>query len=95
MITNNTCPHCGAEQDTRDPALYYLCDSVKGMPDIRTLKCLKRQVAQQAAEIERLRGALSDILFGWHYIRLTHGDLSGVDWDGCQNNAVAALKKVK
>jgi len=65
------------------------------MPDHRTLKCFKTQVAHQAAEIERLRGALSDILFGWHYIRLTHGDLSGVDWDGCQNNAVAALKKVK
>jgi hypothetical protein len=61
-MTTDTCPHCGAEQDTRYPDLYYLCDSVKGMPDIRTLKCLKRQVAQQAAEIERLRGTLQYLI---------------------------------
>jgi hypothetical protein len=54
MTTNDTCPHCGAETDTLQPNLYYLCGSIKGMPEHQTLKCLKTQVAQQAAEIDRL-----------------------------------------
>jgi hypothetical protein len=57
-----TCPHCGAEQDARYPDLYYQCDTFKGMPEHQTLKCLKGQVAQQAAEIERLRGTLQYLI---------------------------------
>jgi len=60
MTPNDTCPHCGAEQDTFHSNLYYLCGSIKGMPEHRTLKCFKTQVAHQAAEIERLKQAVLD-----------------------------------
>ena len=45
----------------------------------------------QAAEIERLRGALEDMHAGWRYIRRHHGDLPGVGWDRCDIAARAAL----
>jgi len=62
MSNTDTCPHCGAEQDTFHSNLYYLCGSIKGMPEHRTLKCFKTQVAHQAAEIERLKGTLQYLI---------------------------------
>ena len=44
---------------------------------------------------ENLVEALSDMLSGWQYIRLTHGDLPGVGWDRAQHKAVRALAKAR
>jgi hypothetical protein len=69
-MTNETCPHCGAEQDTLQPNLYYLCGSIKGMPEHRTLKCFKTQVAHQAAEIERLQADNKYLKVSLHKVEL-------------------------
>ena len=37
MNEETKCPHCGAEQDTLQPNLYYLCGSIKGMPVVSDL----------------------------------------------------------
>ena len=88
-MTAQTCPHCGAVQSDLqyDEGLDWGDDRIE-----ESSTCLRNQIAAQAAEIEILRSALTDMLAGWHYIRLTHGDLSGVNWDIYQNNAIAALK---
>lgn len=44
-----------------------------------------------AHERNALKSALTDMLAGWKYIRLTHGDLYGVGWNRCQDAAETAL----
>ena len=39
--------------------------------------------------------ALEDMLSGWDYIRMEHGDLPGVGWDRCEDAARAALAKAR
>jgi len=39
--------------------------------------------------------ALADMLAGWQYIRMYHGDLYGVGWDRAESAAVAALAKAE
>ena len=45
-----------------------------------------------AAEVERLREALTDMLTGWRYIRETYGDLAGIGWDRAESKAQEALE---
>ena len=71
-MSNETCPHCGAEgKELRNIFRYeirYDCGSIKRMkPDVepvfrfRTANyCYKRQLATQAAEIERLKQEMSE-----------------------------------
>jgi hypothetical protein len=53
MTTNETCPHCGAKKNALGN--FYKClTSINGsLP--RNAGCYQRQIAAQAAEIERLR----------------------------------------
>jgi hypothetical protein len=64
MSANETCPHCGAEQTmTFKNGTAYECGTF-AFADGRigeTSTCLRKQVAAQAAEIERLRKELSQI----------------------------------
>ena len=50
---------------------------------------LRAQLAERDAA--GVREALADMLAGWRYIRLHHGDLNGVGWDRAQFAAEAAL----
>ena len=81
--SNAACPNC-KQVGTKHGV--YLCESYG---DYQSDKC---RVICLTRENEQLRDALTDMLSGWHYIRLTHGDLSGVNWELYQNNAVAALR---
>ena len=54
MTTNETCPHCGAEIQTAGDE-YYLCWTNIKYPWHRDECCYERQLATQAAEIERLK----------------------------------------
>jgi hypothetical protein len=49
------------------------------------------EVIALRAENERLRGALTDMLSGWRYIRETYGDLTGIGWDRAEQKARNAL----
>jgi len=49
----------------------------------------------QSAAMPDLVEALRDMLSGWVYIRHSHGDLYGVDWDRSQEKAVKALAAVE
>ena len=69
MTTNETCPHCGAEavRLMRNGEKYskgYACGwriGVEKNASIeRSAKCYERQLAAQAAEIERLKQAVLD-----------------------------------
>lgn len=50
------------------------------------------EVDRLRAEVERLRGALTDMLSGWRYIRETYGDLAGIGWDRAEQKARNALE---
>lgn len=39
--------------------------------------------------------ALKDILSGWKYIRMAHGDLPGVGWNRAQKAAESAISKAE
>jgi hypothetical protein len=100
-MTASACPHCGAERDDSSVGdlISFSCGTVFDTDECVTFQrsddCYERQIAAQAAKIEILRSALTDMLSCWHYIRQTHGDLCGVVWDIYQNNATSALKEVK
>ena len=71
MTTQQTCPHCGAEtiKQTKD-ARWHECGTVIWLADILRVDsevhattgeaCYQRQLAAQAAEIERLKQAVLD-----------------------------------
>lgn len=50
------------------------------------------EVDRLRADNERLRGALTDMLAGWRYIRETYGDLAGIGWDRAEQKAQEALE---
>ena len=69
-MTAQTCPHCGADGyfNVRDADWRYGCHSscnADGSEFYTAEDCYKRQLAQQAAEIERLRSALDK--YGSHH----------------------------
>ena len=94
-----TCPHCGARRTvTADKKrMHFECDTIyfRANSYERGYSCFERQLDAQAAEIERLRGALTDMLEGWRFIYEEHGYLYGVGGERCENNAIAALKRKK
>jgi len=49
-MNNETCPHCGADADYK-----YKCGTDKYDPILRGVYCYIREIAQKAAEIERLK----------------------------------------
>lgn len=42
-----------------------------------------------------LLDALADMQAGWRYIRAFHGDLAGVGWDRCEDNATKSIAKAR
>jgi hypothetical protein len=88
-MSNETCPYCGAEMDYENPArVEFKCNSAKYRDGlfVRDFDCYERQLAAQAAEIERLRKALSLI-----YIYAKDDANS----EYCSDTAFDALKEVK
>jgi hypothetical protein len=65
MNTNETCPHCGADIAYHSISNYsrYKCGALvwgDGSTAYAECECLKRQIKQQAAEIEKLKQAIQD-----------------------------------
>jgi len=64
MTTNETCPHCGAERkrSARKSVVEFECGAVcfKDGTYVRDWVCYERQLAAQAAEIERLKKEASE-----------------------------------
>jgi uncharacterized protein (UPF0335 family) len=67
MIEQQTCPHCGAERERYDSGFVrYKCGTsmsryiADGWECTLSSNCYLNQLAQQAAEIERLRQAVLD-----------------------------------
>ena len=56
MTTNETCPYCGAEIFEERSAVEFLCGTLKYTDGTFLLHkhCYERQIAAQAAEIDRL-----------------------------------------
>jgi len=87
-MTNETCPHCGAEISYHSVSNYrrYKCGALvwgDGSTSYAECECLKRQIKQRDVEIERLRQAVldereacakicDDLHWSWHM-----GDTSG------------------
>ena len=59
-MSNETCPHCGAERSEYGYKRYYSCWTQINAPSIRDVDCYKRQLAAKDAEIERLKQAVLD-----------------------------------
>jgi hypothetical protein len=59
-----TCPHCGAEMEYDDPHyMRFKCGALvwgDGTTSYAECECLKRQIKQRDAEIERLKQAVLD-----------------------------------
>ena len=56
-----------------------------------SLDALEQAVKAWQQERAELRAALADMLYGWRYIRQSHGDLYGVGWDRAQEKAEKAF----
>jgi len=95
MTTNETCPHCGAdERYARKSAVEFKCGTDYFQERIYAITSAwyDRQLAAQAAEIERLKTVLTHIaLYGG-----TTDDESGLSHNGswCAEQARCALEKV-
>jgi hypothetical protein len=55
-----TCPYCGAERSARKSVVEFKCGTAcfRDGAHVRDWDCYERQLAQQAAEIERLKQAV-------------------------------------
>jgi len=64
MTNNETCPHCGAERQEKPHDGYmpwrYECGTLIHTGERLKANCYERQLAAQAAEIERLKQAVLD-----------------------------------
>jgi hypothetical protein len=92
-MNNDTCPHCGAEKVDDADRGDYSCDTFHYHDGsiVRGYICYDRQIAAQAAEIERLRKELSRIYV--HSGDGTSGECEYCNWSS--DTAFNALKEVK
>ena len=94
-MSNETCPHCGAEMAYDDPHyMRFKCGALvwgDGSTSYAESECLKRQIKQRDAEIERLRKELSRIYV--HSRDGTNGECEYCNWSS--DTAFDALKEVK
>lgn len=96
LIARKANEHLASVKAARDAAEAKLAevekerDSAKGV-GITAIEVAEAHIATLTAQVEAMRGALTDMWAGWRYIRMTHGDLPGVGWDRCDQKARAAL----
>ena len=79
-MTAPTCPHCGAERSARKSVAEFECRTVcffecgtvcsKDGTYVRDWGCYERQLAQQAAEIERLKADNKHLKVSLHKLEL-------------------------
>lgn len=64
-------------------------------PTLYLDRVLMKWEDRQTEDVGELVEALRDMLGGWRYIRMVHGDLYGVGWDRAQQKAEQAIAKFK